>query len=403
MDGDDYFDTNTTIAQTQPTFMTNITYDQITDAAIGVQHQIGISTMYKSTPGTNGTMQWRNCTLREALVRYPIHIINTTVTLRDMDPLENRTDQLIRRGYESAGMSSMFSHSLCTIRYLQHVQPADEPTDTPSTLGGLARALQAQYTANASMSWIGGWSTVRVADTVSSLYLRTPNISAMTTNDITWADPIDDAIAMLQELTLRTAITTTSQTPELSGYSAPIAAYLTATQPEVISPNLTAINRTLTQDATARMTHPETVYRAHSDWLGGGFAVIVLACISIIPTYRGWWNLPRNVSMSPLEVARAFDAPLLRSSDPNGEVRDLLRASGSKSVRYEGGVAAPIMVGEHDDNLSKELGVARSVSDASAFGESANSSSIGLVTLRGRQQGNVVYSERGDSLGFNKF
>lgn len=249
------------------------------------------------------------------------------------------------------------------------------------------------------MSWIGGWSAVRSADTVSSLYLRTTNISAMTTNDITWADPIDDAIAMLQELTLRTAITTTSQPPELAGYDFSMPNYLTAAQPEVIVPDLSTVNRTITQQATARMTHPETVYRAHSDWLGGGFAVIVLACISIIPTYRGWWNLPRNVSMSPLEVARAFDAPLLRNADPNGEVSDLLRASGSKSVRYEGGVAAPIMADE--EHLGKELGLAQAAATHS-FGGSANSSSIGLVPLKSRQPGDEEFSERGDSLRFGK-
>lgn len=268
--------------------------------------------------------------------------------------------------------------------------------DTPSTLGGLARAILTQYSANASMSWIGGWSAVRTGDTVSSLYLRTPNISAMTTNDITWADPIDDAIAMLQELTLRTAITTTSQAPDLAGYDMPPETYLTATQPEVVSPDLSTVNRTITQQATARMIHPETVYRAHTNWLGGGFAVIVLACISIIPTYRGWWYLPRNVSMSPLEVARAFDAPLLRNADPNGEVSDLLRASGSKSVRYEGGVAAPITIDE--EHLGKEHGLAQTAGNARGLGGSANSSSIGLVPLGTGYKGHELCPDRDESL-----
>lgn len=292
---------------------------------------------------------------------------------------------------------------VCSITLLnQRLNQLTIFADTTSTLGGLARAVQSQYTANASMQWIGGWSTIRASDTMSSLYLRTPNMSALTTNDITWADPVDDAIAMLQELTLRTAITTTSQVPELSGYGSADQSYrLTLSQQEVISPNLTSVNRTLHQDATARMTHPETVYRSHTNWLGGGFAVIVLACISIIPTYRGWWNLPRNVSMSPLEVARAFDAPLLRNSDPNGEVSDLLRAAGTKRVRYEGGVALPVVAGDRDP-LNKELDVARSVSNVSALGGSANSSSIGLVPLASRHHGDDASAERGESLGFSK-
>lgn len=107
--------------------------------------------------------------------------------------------------------------------------------------------------------------------------------------------------------------------------------------------------------------------------------------------------------MSPLEVARAFDAPLLRNTDPNGEVSDLLRASGAKKVRYEGGVAAPIEVAAAErDQLSKELGTERSRSDLSTSGETVNSSLIGLVPLSTAQRGDGAFEERGDSLGYGK-
>lgn len=105
MDQTNYFDRQTTIPRSQLMFTTNITYTQI-PGDIGTQHQIGISTMYKSTPGTNGTLQWRNCTMSEALIRYPVRIANTTVSIQPMALGENRTVQLISRGYESGGMSS---------------------------------------------------------------------------------------------------------------------------------------------------------------------------------------------------------------------------------------------------------------------------------------------------------
>lgn len=122
MDGNDYFDKNTTVLQEQPMFTTNVTYDQEVDDGLGLQHSIGISTMYKSTPGTNGTLQWRNCTLREALVRYPISIANTTVTLRNMSATANQTELFVRRGYESAGMSSKLIFYLHTSRW-KHSPP----------------------------------------------------------------------------------------------------------------------------------------------------------------------------------------------------------------------------------------------------------------------------------------
>ena len=38
--------------------------------------------------------------------------------------------------------------------------------------------------------------------------------------------------------------------------------------------------------------------------------------------------------MSPLEIAKAFDAPLLRQADPNGTGSDLVDAVGTDTVQY---------------------------------------------------------------------
>lgn len=43
-----------------------------------------------------------------------------------------------------------------------------------------------------------------------------------------------------------------------------------------------------------------------------GFAIMVTAFL-----YWGWWQLGRRVSFSPIEIAKAFDAPLLRDANTN--------------------------------------------------------------------------------------
>jgi hypothetical protein len=62
--------------------------------------------------------------------------------------------------------------------------------------------------------------------------------------------------------------------------------------------------------------------------------VIVIVCLSILPTYWGWWHLGRPVSMSFLEIAKAFDAPLMQRANPNGTADDHLRSVGDTRVRY---------------------------------------------------------------------
>ena len=62
--------------------------------------------------------------------------------------------------------------------------------------------------------------------------------------------------------------------------------------------------------------------------------VSVLGIIFIIPTYRGFWELGRPLSLSPLEIAKAFDAPLLQGVPGNRNVNDMLDEIGATKVRY---------------------------------------------------------------------
>ena len=44
----------------------------------------------------------------------------------------------------------------------------------------------------------------------------------------------------------------------------------------------------------------------------------MLGVVAVLPLFIGWWELGRPVSFSPLEVAKAFDAPLLGAVDSIG-------------------------------------------------------------------------------------
>lgn len=68
-------------------------------------------------------------------------------------------------------------------------------------------------------------------------------------------------------------------------------------------------------------------------WLEA-FGLIALACLAVLPTYWGWWRLGRAVSLSPLEIAKAFDVPLMQALDSNATTEDFIRAVGDKRVRY---------------------------------------------------------------------
>jgi len=154
---------------------------------------------------------------------------------------------------------------------------------------------------------------------------------------VTWSDPTDDIISMAHELTLRIAIATTNTlvvTGSTNWWVGPASTLLTQGQSEIGYPDLALVNRTTSQDAEVNMTFDEAVYEIQPQWLAWAFALISLATLAVLSTYWGWWHLGRPVSMSPLEIAKAFDAPLMRHADPNGSVEDHLKISGDTLVRY---------------------------------------------------------------------
>ena len=146
-----------------------------------------------------------------------------------------------------------------------------------------------------------------------------------------------DMISMANELAFRTALVTSNQLPgdpTLTAMFSTSSLSLTAAQPEILSPNLTTTNRTLHQKSPMTTVTQETVYKTERGWLAGGFVVMCLSCLAIIPSYWGWWRLGREVIMSPLEIARAFDAPMMQQADPNATGDDLKRELGGIKVRF---------------------------------------------------------------------
>lgn len=209
-----------------------------------------------------------------------------------------------------------------------------------------------QFAAQANVTFVAGWTSISTQDIAANTYLQSPSNSTLDSIDynFTWSDPTDDMISMAHELTLRAAIATTNTLVVIDWMDLDSPNLLTYAQPEVGWPNLTLVNRTVDQESEVAMFFDETVYEIQPSWLTGAFVLIVITCLSIMPTYWGWWRLGRPVSMSPLEIAKAFDAPLMREADPNGTVGDHLRTVGDTRVRYRHRAS----VAEHSESDATE-------------------------------------------------
>ncbi|RPA77419.1 hypothetical protein BJ508DRAFT_171406 [Ascobolus immersus RN42] len=95
---------------------------------------------------------------------------------------------------------------------------------------------------------------------------------------------------------------------------------------------------------SARRSRPVQVYVSNYPFLGIALAVVLVAALVVLLTFIGYNKLGRSVSMSPIEVAKAFGAPLLESGGSNESIEGLLKLMerrGMGEVQY-----GEVLVGE---------------------------------------------------------
>lgn len=90
----------------------------------------------------------------------------------------------------------------------------------------------------------------------------------------------------------------------------------------------------LTQNITAEQTLRVNIFVSDLRWWAGAAILELLAALAILPVFWGYWRLGLRVTMSPFEIAKAFEAPLLRSATSGTGSRGIERAMGDLQVQF---------------------------------------------------------------------
>ncbi|KAI9729176.1 MAG: hypothetical protein M1834_007083 [Cirrosporium novae-zelandiae] len=247
-----------------------------------------LNSTFMSTPTQlwNGSLASHLCVLRGGVVSYPVVIRGDTVSLRSTDW---RDDTFIE----------------------------DTMLDAPpygsggTIIGGFQLAANNLFSSTAYMQYGGavGW-IVYFQGSTSNSYLN-PNLngefSTFYAYNMTWRDPMDDMVNAMRQIAFRTAL-------------------------RAAADNLTLENST--QVTEYQGNEMFTGYSSDYTYIALAVIVTLLGVIAIMPTYWGWWELGRETSMSPVEIAKAFGAPLLANVDSNATARQMLAEVGGKKVRY---------------------------------------------------------------------
>ncbi|KAK0614391.1 hypothetical protein B0T14DRAFT_570330 [Immersiella caudata] len=201
------------------------------------------------------------------------------------------------------------------------------------TLGGLASAMEGMLSARAFISGSHmSYLTTIMTGALSNQLVRSLSIGGVATfrktdngRDITgdpfmdgvgWDDPTDQIVQALDEVMFRTAVAT-SQTDVLRNVS---WMYANRHFDRVDAPPRNGSDADkyrimpAQQQILMRQTYTIQVFRSNYAFLAGGIAVMVIATLGVLPLFYGFWTLGRSMSLSPVETAKAFGAPMLEGS-----------------------------------------------------------------------------------------
>jgi hypothetical protein len=238
----------------------------------------------------NGTLTTRSCVLRPALIEYPVIISavgSGSVTIDPQaDPLKFRAVSYQNLTYGGADGGN-------------------------TTIGGIVLALDPLFT---SVFYIGTadlesspplYTAMNGSVPMSYLDISDASLSSFGQDcNISFFDPTKDLISALHEITFRTAIAATN-------FSTP------------------------PYDSEAIQIKPISRYIANWAYLAASLAVTILGVAMIVPAFYGWWEIGRKVSLNPIEMAEAFNAPVLRQQEVIHKDADhLLELIGDRKVKY---------------------------------------------------------------------
>ena len=92
------------------------------------------------------------------------------------------------------------------------------------------------------------------------------------------------------------------------------------------------------QSFTAQRMIPALLFHSDYYYLAAALVAMLLALLVVLSLLWGWWELERPVSLSPLEMAKAFDAPIMRHAGQNSTVEGILKKVGEIGVKYNDGL-----------------------------------------------------------------
>ncbi len=290
-----------------------------------------------------GTVFRKQCSLRPAIISYPLkitnftneHVINGvslgTKNAQTDDPDLNKNVPLPKydgRLKQAEGFS-----------VVEYLYPQDTHTMRSLTaLGGIANALSQFLSSSAAITYEadGSWSLKQLGTLAQTMMYGPPNMGSC---DCSFRnEALDSIVASINQLTflVATGMVDTSTFRGLPRGKTAFPSPLPQASVIAVDSNTTTSFRALSGQAIqlTDVVH----YRTHYVYAGLAFGITIFCILLVIPSFWQYGELGRRVTLGPVEIASAFGAPILvdnaRAEARNENIDTLIKHIGHRKIVY---------------------------------------------------------------------
>ncbi|KAK4540736.1 hypothetical protein LTR36_008951 [Oleoguttula mirabilis] len=303
-------------------------YDADYENIIGPGSNLTMNVLYteayenSTTEDCPGMLYNQSCTLRPAVISYPIMLQNYSGTHSIQGVSVGWTwPSYIESSYNGVGTSpfnrtAKQQDGFEVLRYNDVIESHTVAGASTSRLAGLQQAFGMYLGGDASFDF-GGTDGFQITQTGNApqYLLNAPEndqCGFVYANPMipTAADGVQSVVAAINQImfAIATDITFSDPLDPLDG----ITGWHT-------------YNATLYKDNIHYVTHRPYMY--------GAVASILVCVLCVLPVYWGYWQLGRKVSLGPLEIAHAFRSPMTAQAG-NGAIDELLKEVGHREVKF---------------------------------------------------------------------
>lgn len=299
----------------------------------------------KSCPGTVFKKQ---CSLRPAIISYPVKVTNFTNEhiingVQLMSPnVTSPNDQMLNDEMPPPQYNSQLKQAdgFSVVRYL-YTQDTHEIRSL-TQLGGIANAISQVLSSTAAITYTGvdeSWSLDLMGTLAGRMMYGPPNMGSC---DCSFkSNTLDIIIASINQLTFLTAtgMVDNSGFRGLPKDKKPFPSTLPSAPIIAVDRNYTATFAAAPAEATqlTEVVH----YKSNFIFVGFAFGITVLCILLVLPAFWHYGELGRRVTLNPVEIGSAFGAPILvdnshlHAAEPGSEgIDSLIKRIGKREIVY---------------------------------------------------------------------